>query len=308
MMYGRTSNSPPSTISDALAVNRPLRNENPLKTPLSSTTRSSGASNEHNHRNHPPPSRKSHRASTLKTVPSDNLKSREQGFNVRGNEFVSIPKYDSLRDYSLKDYFSSEPVKKHLQKKCFVNSRGKPFNLEQHKQTISIIEQSVNKLERRKKLVEMDHIAIEKKKRALKEHEDEVKRRKDNYLRRKQEEAERQARINALRNNPEAMRTLIDKKRAPLYTFRGSADGHRQSMLNLLPPPRPRTPSSLTNNSQRRRNSEGGLGSNFEESSTYRSHASLNTLPVSLNATSDTARLNHSTNSQNNQNLLTPSQ
>jgi hypothetical protein len=177
--------------------------------------------------------------------PHSDLKEREKGFSVGGNEFISIPNYNALHDNCLKDYFSSNIVKQHLHKKCFVDRSGKALDLEPHNQAIKIIEQNVHKLESQKVELQREQEHERKKQLAIRRHEQEFLERKENYLRRKHEESVRQMNINYLRSNPNLLRSLQSTAKWP---FRGdSMDSSRKQLT-----------SSRTEASSRQSNSRNG--------------------------------------------------
>jgi hypothetical protein len=102
-------------------------------------------------------------------------------FDVRGNENIDIPKYDSLRDNNLNAYFKADSVQRVLKDICFVDKNGKRLDVDGNKQAINIIEQEFLKIEHQQELVKKESLAQQKKQIVYRKMVTEYMQKKDNY-------------------------------------------------------------------------------------------------------------------------------
>eukprot|EP00906_Rhabdomonas_costata_P005132 RCo007702 len=68
-------------------------------------------------------------------------KSREAGFDVRGNFGVRVPEYNGLRDSHLKVFFQNRVVRRALEVNHQIDRTGRILDLSAHKSKLRIIDQ-----------------------------------------------------------------------------------------------------------------------------------------------------------------------
>ena len=69
------------------------------------------------------------------------MKKKEVVFDLRGNQHATIPPYNPLLDTSLRTYYESRMVRKHLYEAAFIDRQGRVLDPERHKSKIVTIEQ-----------------------------------------------------------------------------------------------------------------------------------------------------------------------
>jgi hypothetical protein len=112
---------------------------------------------------------------------SSPVRKQKRPFDVRGNENITIPKYDSMLDKNLSCYFKSDIVQKRLQDICFVDKTGKKLDVDSNKQAINIIEQEFVKIEHQQDMVKRESQAQQNKQMVYRKMVQEYLHKKDNY-------------------------------------------------------------------------------------------------------------------------------